>query len=58
MFNFLKSDPHKKLQKQYEKTLAEAFQAQRNGRIELFAELTAKAEAIRKELDGPDGTSA
>lgn len=51
MFGFLKSDPVKKLQKEYEKISEQAMQAQRNGNIELFAELSQKAEEIGKEID-------
>lgn len=51
MFGILKTDPLKKLQKEYEKISAQAVEAQRNGNIELFAELSQKAEEIGKEMD-------
>ena len=51
MFSFLKSDPKKKLEKQYAKKLEEARNAQRAGKMPLFASLSAEAEAIGKELD-------
>jgi hypothetical protein len=51
MFSFFKKDPTKHLQKQYEQMSEKAFQAQRNGNIRLYSELTAKAEKIRTELE-------
>lgn len=51
MFGFLKGDPVKKLQKEYEKISEEAMHAQRNGNIALYAELSQKAEEIGKEID-------
>ena len=51
MFGFLKGDPIKKLQKDYEKLSEQAMQAQRNGNIELYAELSQKAEEIGQEID-------
>lgn len=50
MFGFLKSDPIKKLRKQYDAKLTQAQQAQRSGDIKGFAELSAEADAIWKEL--------
>ncbi len=50
MFGFLKSDPAKKLRKQYDAKLAQAQQAQRNGDIKGFAELSSEADAIWKKL--------
>lgn len=51
MFSIFKKDPVKHLQKQYEQTAEKAFQAQRNGNIRLYSELTAEAEKIRGELE-------
>jgi hypothetical protein len=51
MFGFFKSNPARKLRKQYESKLAEAMQAQRNGDIRGYAELSAQADAIWKELE-------
>lgn len=51
MFNLFKSDPKKKLEKQLAKKLEEARNAQRAGKMPLFASLSAEAEAIGKELD-------
>ncbi|WP_119396417.1 DUF6435 family protein [Salinibius halmophilus] len=50
MFGLFKSDPKKKLQKQYEQVLGQAQHAQRNGDMKLFAELSAKADAIYQEI--------
>lgn len=50
MFGFLKSDPVKKLRKQYDAKLIQAQQAQRNGDIKGFAELSAEADAIWQQL--------
>ncbi|TBR41574.1 Lacal_2735 family protein [Marinomonas agarivorans] len=51
MFSFLKSDPTKKLSKEYDHLLEQAMQAQRNGNIMLYSELTAQAEAVRLQLE-------
>ena len=47
MFGLFKNDPVKKLRKQYDAKLA---QAQRNGDIKGFADLSAEADAIWKKL--------
>lgn len=51
MFGFFKTDPAKKLRKQYNAKLDQALSAQRNGDIRGYAELTAEAEALWKELE-------
>ncbi|BFM50383.1 DUF6435 family protein [Marinomonas sp. THO17] len=51
MFNFLKANPQKKLTKEYDLLLEKAMQAQRNGDIRLYAELTAEAEVIKAQLE-------
>lgn len=51
MFKLFQSDPTKKLEKQYAAKLEEARDAQRNGKIPLFAALTAEAEAIALRID-------
>lgn len=51
MFGFLKSDPTKKLQKEFEKISEEAMRYQQNGNIEKFAQLSQKADEIAKEID-------
>ena len=51
MLKLFKTDPKKKLEKQYARKLEEARDAQRSGKIPRFAELTAEAEEIGRELD-------
>lgn len=50
MLSFFKSDPVKKLKKQHEQKIEQAFQAQRNGNIRLYSELTYEAEKIEKQI--------
>ncbi|MCH8498255.1 MAG: DUF6435 family protein [Marinobacter sp.] len=50
MLGFLKPDPAKKLQKAYEKKLAEALHAQRNGDIRTYSTLSEEAEKLYAEL--------
>ncbi|MGH1460728.1 MAG: DUF6435 family protein [Neptuniibacter sp.] len=50
MFSIFKSDPTKKLNKQYLVKLEQAMLAQRNGNIMSYSELTAEAEAIQKQI--------
>ncbi|MBY0515876.1 MAG: Lacal_2735 family protein [Bacteriovoracaceae bacterium] len=51
MFNFLKKDPKKKLEEEYAKLLTQAVDAQRNGKIELYAQLTVQSEEILKKIE-------
>ncbi|MBJ7538072.1 DUF6435 family protein [Marinomonas transparens] len=51
MFSFLKSDPIKKLDKEYGVLLEKAMQAQRSGDIKLYSELTEQAEEIRAKIE-------
>ena len=51
MFNFFKSDPAKKLRKQYDKLSTEAMQAQRKGDIKSYSLKTAEAEQIWSEIE-------
>lgn len=51
MFGFLKADPQKKLTKEYDTLLEKAMQAQRNGDIRLYSELTAEAEVVKARLE-------
>jgi hypothetical protein len=51
MLSLFKSDPTKKLQKQYESLLEKAMLAQRNGDIRSCSELTYEAEKIKTEID-------
>jgi len=45
------ANPAKKLRKRYEAKLSEAMQAQRNGDMRLFAELSQQAETLLQELN-------
>ena len=51
MFSFLKPDPRKQLQKDYDSLTTRAFEAQRNGDIRGYSLLTEEAEAVKAELD-------
>ncbi len=51
MFGFFKADPKKKLDKEYKALLEQAMQAQRNGDIRKYSELTELAEKKKEELD-------
>ncbi len=51
MFGLFKSDPTKKLQKEYERKLEQAMLAARNGDMRANASLTEEAEALRAEID-------
>jgi hypothetical protein len=51
MFNLFKSDPVKKLEKEYGKMLEEAMNAQRNGKMDVYAKISADAEKIGKQID-------
>ena len=50
MFGIFKKDPLKILQTKYEKLLEEAMNAQRNGKIEEFGELSYESEKLYKEI--------
>ncbi|MGH1374261.1 MAG: DUF6435 family protein [Cellvibrionaceae bacterium] len=51
MFGFLKADPEKKLQAEYQKLLEKGMQFQRNGDIKSYSMITAEAEKVREELE-------
>ena len=51
MLKFLQKDPKKKLEKQYAAKVKEAREAQRAGKIPLFATLTAEAEELERRLE-------
>ena len=55
MFGLFKQDPVKKLKEQYAKKLSEAVEAQRNGKIELYANLTVESEKILTQIDELEG---
>lgn len=51
MLSFLKKDPIKKLEKQYQKLLSDAMQEQRKGDIRAYSDLVAKSEKLAKQID-------
>lgn len=51
MLSWFKSDPKKKLEKEYAAKLEAATAAQRNGKIPLYAQLMDESEQIAKRLD-------
>lgn len=54
MLGFLKGDPKKKLQKEYEAKLQKALHAQRNGDLRTHGTLMEEAEKIYAELQKID----
>ncbi|MGB0732880.1 MAG: DUF6435 family protein [Pontibacterium sp.] len=50
MFSFFKSNPNKKLKKQYESKLEEAMHAQRNGDIFTYSQLSKEADDILQQI--------
>jgi len=50
MFSFLKSNPEKRLKKQYNAKLEQAMKAQRSGDIEKYSFLTREAEELYEQL--------
>jgi hypothetical protein len=50
MFSFLKSDPKKKLQKQYEQLLKEAFELSKTNRT-ASDKKAAEAEEVAKQIE-------
>ena len=50
MFGIFKKDPIKKLTKEYQDLLEKAMNAQRNGNMALFANLSAQADKLYKEI--------
>jgi cell fate (sporulation/competence/biofilm development) regulator YlbF (YheA/YmcA/DUF963 family) len=51
MFGLFSKSPEKKLQAEFEKLQQQAFEAQRNGNIRGYSELTAEAEAVRQQIE-------
>lgn len=51
MFGLFKGDPKKKLEEEYARLLTQAVEAQRNGKIELYGELTVKSEEVLKKIE-------
>jgi hypothetical protein len=51
MFGLFKKNTLKDLEKQYAKKLEEAMNAQRNGKMDVYARLSTDAEEIGKKID-------
>ena len=51
MFGFLKSNPTKKLRKQYDTKSEQALNAQRKGDIKTYSMLTLEAEELWKRIE-------
>ena len=51
MFGLFKSDPTKKLRKQYDKLSTDAMLAQRKGDIKTYSLLTAEAEQLWSQIE-------
>ncbi|MFT4731955.1 MAG: hypothetical protein ACI89W_000970 [Gammaproteobacteria bacterium] len=51
MFGLFKSNPTKKLRKNYDMKLEQAMHAQRKGDIKTYSMLTAEAESIWTEIE-------
>ena len=51
MFSLFKKNPSKKLEKEYNRLLEQARDAQRSGDIKLFATLSAQAEEVWKQVE-------
>lgn len=51
MFGLFQRDPKKKLEEEYARIMVKAVESQRNGKLELFAELTAQSEAILEKIE-------
>ena len=50
MFSFFRSNPAKKLKKRHSALLEEAMNAQRNGNIRKYSQLTAEADEVYKQI--------
>ncbi len=50
VLNIFRSNPLKMLEQQHARLSQKAFEAQRNGNIRLYSELTAEADAVMKEI--------
>lgn len=50
MLGFLKSDPIKKLEKEYDALLEKGMQAQRNGDIKSYSLITEQAEQMLSKI--------
>lgn len=50
MFGLFKKDPVKKLEKERNRVLADAMEAQRSGDLKTYGELTERAEALADQI--------
>lgn len=57
MLSWFKTDPKKKLEKEYSRMLEDAMLLQRGGDIKGYALKMEEAEAIQKELESLDSKS-
>jgi hypothetical protein len=57
MFGLFKSNPTKKLRKEYDIKLEKAMLAQRKGDIKTYSMLTAEAESLWKEIEALNATN-
>lgn len=55
MFGLFRTDPTRKLRKDYNRKLEAAMTAQRNGDIKTYSELTAEAEALYAKIQAAEG---
>lgn len=51
MFGLFKRSPLKQWQKEHDKLVFRAFQAQRNGDIRLYSTLTSESEELRQKIE-------
>ena len=51
IFSFLRPNPEKKLQKEYETIMKKALDAQRNGDMDSYATLSSKASKVLENLN-------
>lgn len=56
MFRLFKTDPTKKLRREYERKLTQAHEAQRSGDIRTYSNLTAEAEALYARIKAAEKT--
>ncbi len=51
MFGLFKNNTIKKLEKEYAALLAKGVEAQRNGKIDKFSEISSQADKVLKEIE-------
>ena len=57
MFGLFRSNPAKRLRKDYQRKLEEAMHAQRNGDMRAYAFRTVEAEEIRNKLEAAEAAT-